>query len=422
MTDLINRYFSNTNKRKDFLRNELEKQGKNTEVYIAVAFFTDHKFIQNLLDNGCIVFLIVRLGFPTDPYNLKQIMGKRNIHIRYFSSKRFHPKLYIFGDEVAYIGSSNLTDGGLMANQELTVSIGNEDEHFEELHTIFNDYWNSAMVLTEDILQSYKEITSKYKETLKELSRLDTEITESKEIPFSESSDSTDKPKLTSLTREIDNLQKDYQLFLNGYRELMEIYNNLGYRQVPAHRLPLRLEIHRFINWIKNNGASKGAYLNAPKRNANERKNFVSGQVTKYLNDPKERDFSHTIETYHILNDLFGTVKKIESMNEKELIDGLYKVNAFKERIRQSGKDRVLVNFFMDNNREKVINTLTYLLYGNDDFRTRIARCCVDPEYKLKNFGENSIKELYGWMNKDEVPIYNNRVSHSLQWLGYGRL
>lgn len=43
----------------DNLKYYLESACKNTEVKIAVAFFTDYKFIEKILENGCSVYLIV---------------------------------------------------------------------------------------------------------------------------------------------------------------------------------------------------------------------------------------------------------------------------------------------------------------------------------------------------------------------------
>jgi hypothetical protein len=77
----MNGIFANTNSRKDFLRYELEKHGKKTDVYIAVAFFTDDKFIRDLVNNGCSVRLIVRLGFPTSARSLSKILHLKNVYI-----------------------------------------------------------------------------------------------------------------------------------------------------------------------------------------------------------------------------------------------------------------------------------------------------------------------------------------------------
>ena len=94
--------WTNRNTVSDFVHNGLSQyQASVSEVYIAVAFFTESDVVNSILDNGCHVRMIVRLGFPTYPAALQQLIKKHNIEIRYYSDKSFHPKLYIFGDRVA---------------------------------------------------------------------------------------------------------------------------------------------------------------------------------------------------------------------------------------------------------------------------------------------------------------------------------
>ena len=42
--------------------------------------------------------------------------------------------------------------------------------------------------------------------------------------------------------------------------------------------------------------------------------------------------------------------------------------------------------------------------------------------YKINSLGENSIKELFGNINKDNIPTCNQRMLHSMQWLRFGKL
>lgn len=76
--------------------------------------------------------------------------------MRYFTSTRFHPKLYLF-EEVAFIGSSNLTDSGILTNNELNVSISKVHEGFDRVRDIFADYWDNAAVLKPDVQTRYEE-------------------------------------------------------------------------------------------------------------------------------------------------------------------------------------------------------------------------------------------------------------------------
>jgi HKD family nuclease len=73
-------------------------------VYIAVAFFTESSVVESLIANGCHVRLVFRLGFPTNPSALQELMELPNVEVRYFTGHSFHPKIYIFGEKAALVG------------------------------------------------------------------------------------------------------------------------------------------------------------------------------------------------------------------------------------------------------------------------------------------------------------------------------
>ena len=81
--------------RPDNMNYFLSQVCKNTKVKIAVAFFTDYKLIEKLLENGCSVDLIIRLNDGTSPDALSRIYKKANVRICYYTSTHFHPKLYL---------------------------------------------------------------------------------------------------------------------------------------------------------------------------------------------------------------------------------------------------------------------------------------------------------------------------------------
>jgi HKD family nuclease len=129
---------SNSSERDDFLRGEMLLHAKETNVYIAVAFFTYTTFIRTLIENGCNIYLIVRLGGATSEEALRQVLeyGDR-IQVRYFTDSHYHPKLYVYGESIAFVGSSNLTDAGLNSNNELNIAIDSEESIFSEINDVF---------------------------------------------------------------------------------------------------------------------------------------------------------------------------------------------------------------------------------------------------------------------------------------------
>jgi HKD family nuclease len=80
----------------DFVQNGLRPyQTKVSEIFIAVAFFTEKEVVKEFLDNNCHIRMVVRLGFPTNPDALRSLYKNPNIEIRYYSDPYFHPKLYL---------------------------------------------------------------------------------------------------------------------------------------------------------------------------------------------------------------------------------------------------------------------------------------------------------------------------------------
>jgi hypothetical protein len=152
---------------------------------------------------------------------------------------------------------------------------------------------------------------------------------------------------------------------------------------------------------------------------------FVRNQISNFHNsDPKKhRDLSLQIEKYKTLTSALGTERSIQNISSESLLKALLCVNAFKERIRRKSSDfdEIHTLLFTKNDVNRVKESLIYLLYGNEEFTLRVANCCESDDYKLFEFGPHSMKELYGWLNKEGTPLYNNRVAQSMGWLGYGR-
>jgi phosphatidylserine/phosphatidylglycerophosphate/cardiolipin synthase-like enzyme len=86
-------------------------------------FFAEAQVVADLAKNGCHVKLVVRLGFPTSAYALRQLLDSQpdSVQIRFFTGSAFHPKLYLFGTRAALVGSANLTSAAINTNQEVMV-------------------------------------------------------------------------------------------------------------------------------------------------------------------------------------------------------------------------------------------------------------------------------------------------------------
>ena len=97
------------------------------------------------------------------------------------------------------------------------------------------------------------------------------------------------------------------------------------------------------------------------------------------------------------------------------------KIHAFhsRERFFQGGLDSLYREFLEKNGFEKIKKSFKYILHGTGDYKERLAIYQFNEEYKLHEFAESCSKELFGWVNNKNVPIYNFRTYIGMKWLGF---
>lgn len=413
--------YTNSNKKSDFLKSALEKNIKeNEDIYIATAFFSDIDFIKKAIEKNCNIKLIVRISLATSMQRLKEISEMNNVNIRFFTSNKFHPKLYIFGNSIAFIGSSNLTQSGLKSNQEINISIESENPIFDDLKSLFYEYWEQAEVLDNNYIQKFIEIEEKYYDIDKKVNNYQSDIKEIKECEF-DNITIIGKKKQSKEATFISDFKKKYQLFLSNYRKLESIYKSFGKRKDAS--LPLKIEIDQFLSWIREKEA-KGNTFEIDKLSDNEIEKKINNLFISFCKD--EYISKEYIENYNFCIDNLSK-SKIDNISEDDLYKCLLFINAFRDRERRySGGsiDMRKENFFKNNRIDKIKETIKYLLYDTkDEYKMRMAKCIYDNNLKIKSFGESSVKELFGIINNNEdIPPCNDRVLKSMQYLGFGDL
>ena len=418
----MNKIFSNSNARKDHLRFVLDKLGRNTDVFIAVAFFTDARQIETMIDNGCTVRLIVRLGFPTSASSLGRILHKQDVHVRYYTGKDFHPKLYIFDSKAAFVGSSNLTDSGLTTNQELNISIDSEDPVFEELKEIFDEYWQEALPLDDHKLRTYEAIIREYQLEQAEKQADRAIIDQIGKVVFPNISRGGGHKK-TQSTLLSEAMLRRYQIFLSQFAHLRETYEAIGRRKVTDDALPLRIEIDQFLYWIRVQKNYGDDHEQAPTRSGKELHDFLIEQIEEFLAEDFEVVQEVTEERYPMIKAKCNSEATIAAWSESDIAELVQYIHAFAARARYlGGEQSAHVAFLEENGIGRIRDTIQYLLYGRDPYTKRIARCIHDPDLRLRHFGESCVTELYGWVNNEDVPICNGTTLTAMQWLGYGEM
>lgn len=410
------RLISNTNKPNDRMYFLLSKYGKNTTVLIASAFFADSDLLIKMLENNCTVYMIIRLDVGTSPEALLKVIDKPNIYIRYFSERYFHPKLFIFGREIAYLGSANFTHSGLTVNNELDVEITSDEPIFDDLDSTFSDYWEQAEVLT-------KERIIAFQEAIKGCYIPEPHQAISKAVgTVMYNNAGFDGSDLSKEDRFISDFRKNYQIYIGKFNQLKSIFEEIGTRRYPD--LPIRIEVDRFLWWLGVEHVKGKSYKDVPEQPIQEIKQKIVGLIEEYKRSTNEYLDRTANEHFCSLNRGFETAEKINKYNYDELFEILCYVYAFHDRLRfyPNGLSSMKKSFIEKNSLDQIKKTIIYLLFGKDEYEMRVFKCIKTKEYKLADFGEHCIKELFGRVNKNDVPICNGRTLKSMQWLGFGKL
>jgi HKD family nuclease len=134
------------------------------ELWNAVALVKDSafEFIQNTIGEKCIQHYLVGIDLPTPPSVLRTMQSKQKIGLFecaiYKSNFNFHPKVYLIKSEekyIAFIGSSNLTDGGLENNVELNYKVTSQEDCLSILKW-FNSLYTDGYPLTDENIIEYE--------------------------------------------------------------------------------------------------------------------------------------------------------------------------------------------------------------------------------------------------------------------------
>ena len=392
-----------------------------SDIYIAVAFFREEEVVKDFLAKDCHVRMVVRLGYPTKPEALMALIKNRNIEIRYYSDPTFHPKLYIFGDKIALVGSANLTSFALNTNQEVVVSIDSEDPRFNELKSLFSDYWNEAQVLTSEVIESYEAIYRKHSQSIADIARIDDEIqSEIGKTVFSNID--RGEPIKTKEKLFLDEYSKAYQECVTAFEKIKDVYMSVGRRKNNFNDIPTRLEIDSFVSFVRERHAIHELWKEQPIGWSENRRALVQEHINEWL----ETDWPHYDETicyenYPRISSIFGSEDSINNASYDAIIDAIAVLHSFHDRLRffPGGLDTLMDTFKTSNDIKHTKSSLTHLLYGTGNIVERMADLIYDRSYKLEQFGQSNVQELVGWVNNEELPVINGRTTKVFRYYGF---
>lgn len=387
---------------------------RGIDVFLASPFYTCHEVVQELLEAGCRVDLLVRLTRATPPDVLGRVIGHPKLRIKFTTGGSFHSKLYIFGTKYAVVGSANLTDAGLMTNEEICVHIPGESEAFGELSALFTSYWREASTLDREALAAYKRL---FEEAPCPKDPLEEELKKKfGQVGPAGANVSRDKP--SKQRRFVESFANNYQPFLNQYHLLEDLYSRRGRRaDVPAD-IPLRLEVDQFLSYITaEHVRADGELINGQVRNGQD----LSRHVMAYLDLWQETSWPYLTQevpqSLDLLRAAFGDNGTDPDLGE--MFHALYRCHAFRMAVnRNGGVEKQKVAFIRENERAHVYDVLRYLASSGEEAISRMAECIHLPERKIRWVADSTITEFVGWMN-DNMPICNNRSRKGMRFLGF---
>jgi hypothetical protein len=413
--------FANRNEKRDFVINELVNRSESgCDVFIASAFFTTAQVVEDLIAKGCNIMMVVRLGFPTHPDAIERVYQHPKVQFRYFTSRSFHPKLYIFGDDAALVGSANLTHSALMTNQEVMVTIGSTDDRFVELGYIFQEYFSEGEVLTPMELAKYRKFFEENARHEAATFAIGDKIL----VHFGDKAPSNITRGGANGSKKslfISSFRRTYQEGVNAFNIVRDAYAACGYRKADPALVPLRIEIDSFISFVRQKIAVGDSWSAGPLRTSVEQAPFITELIEKWRVTSWPY-FEDTVvgETYPRLKEVFGSRANIMAANDSDLFDALATLHSFHDRFRffEGGLPTWKRDFATFNDPVRTRETLAYLVYGSGDIVERMANAIFDPQYKLREFGRANVQELIGWLSREDLPVINSRTTKMLRYFG----
>lgn len=388
-------------------------------ILLASPFYSYPDAITKAVEKNCIIKLVVGLNDATKPEALRKIIDLENVQVRFFTSKKFHSKLYIFGDQYAVVGSANLTQSGLQGNQEVAVTIDKGQEGlFDDLVNLFASYWSEARPFGKAELKEFELIRQSYHKPA--------DVTFENKIKetFGNIEPTGVRGQDKSQTAEnifLAEYRRTYQEFLDAYTVVEKLYSLDGRRKTDPLELPLRIEIDQFFNFLREEHARGNTYLNtgilAPKARETHIKEFID----KWQDADWPYLHEKVVEAWQKMNNELSSPEKLNSLSIEEIFDVLYHCHSFHDRRRFffGGLPTFKQTFVNNNTTENVREALKDLLFGNAGFIERMADCLFSAKYEIKQFGRSNVQELLGWVNQENVPICNGRTLKALRFLGF---
>lgn len=393
----------------------------SSRAYLAAPYFTRPKEILEAAKSGKSIDLLVGLNLATSPEALKQVLNVPNVAVRYLTG-RFHAKIFIFDDDVL-VGSSNLTDGGLIQNREAMVRLKPQTDlqRIEDLKAIFADLWEAAEALSESTLAVFRQAIDALPKTPNLEEQIEKAVGMVQPPNVSVESQKKKSPGQifeTALRREVN------EQYRPAFSEVTQLLEQNGLRRPAVTELSAANETNRFLNWVRLNFVhGDEAWQTAERRSEDERRADILRLGAEWKEAEDDRIPNDYFDWLKAVERIFGSREAIDSASKDEITQGLMSLHAFTEQLRftKGGLLNLPKAFWGENAQdvERVRRSLAYLTHGQGDFIKRLHDLLYNKQYKLGLFGRFCALELYGTIKPTECPPMNGRMAKALRYLGF---
>lgn len=394
------------------------------EALLASPFYDIYKPVQELTLKGCQVRLLVRLSSATTPSALQYAVDDPNVTVRYFTDRRFHAKVYVV-DDIAMVGSANLTDAGMYANREVSIILHrSRDAAFDELPGIFDSLWDYADVLSLDVLRAYEKA---FRSPGRPSDEEDFEKHIHKFIkPCAPPTIRVGSDKVTRERSFLQTFRRKYdEVLVPAQRRVAETLVRGNFGRPEFAGVDPQIEIGRFLGWVRLIHGAGDGWREAPVLAGRE----LESRVAEYLSLWKEAGdivggdmFQADKEITNIarIRLELGDRERLSVLSYDDLFDVLTGCHAFLELLRftEGGLEGLRKDFAKRNSLAAIKQTIEYLVRGPGDVVQRAYDCIFDERYRLGRFGESCVMELTGWATPDRPP-FNSRTVKGLRFLGF---
>jgi len=402
---------------KDFVMQPYQKLlAASHTLFVASPFVTLTTELATAANEGKVVNLLVGLNISTKPAALRAVFGIPNLSIRYYTH-RFHAKVYLFDDH-ALVGSSNLTDGGMLSNREATLLVDRSDQ-LEEIRTLCQELWSGAPVLTPEILREFEASVGVFGQYFNPDTKIEAAIgrAEPSNISIGSGKKSSEYIFLEALRSRV------YEQFRPAFDEVSETLSQNGLHRPEWNNADQGSETNRFLNWVRLTYGAGDDWQKSPIRSLADRHNEMVALGREWALTDNPRISDDYFANMNHLRSVFSNEESLNLASREDLSRALMGVHAFEEQIRFiKGGYAAIIEFFWKENQEdvkRVKRSLAHLLFGKDEFIRRLYDVLNFPEWKIRYFGESCALELTGTVRPDICPPMNGRSAKGLRYIGF---